>query len=181
MTEVVLIRRFNDPISSNYLDAASLDLGWCRKLYGVTPLVSFLALDGLRCACIFRAPDAEAVRNVVRAGKRSEPEGIWACTIHPGADHDGKADSVLGKGRLVVIERRFEAPVTFDEVQATQNDNIPHFKLHGVRSIRSYLSADRRRMVCLYEAPHADAVGHANRLSGLPFDRFWPAQLVSSE
>jgi len=182
MTEVVLIRRFDDPISADYLDAASIDLGWCRKLYGVTPLVSFLARDGRRCACIFGAPDAEAVRNVVRAGKRSEPEAIWACTVHLGAVEDGKGDPLATKETrtLVLVERSFEEPVTFDDLQATQNKCMSCFNLRDVRSIRSYLSADRHRMICLYQAPDADAVGQANRLADLPFDRLWPAKLISS-
>src|SRR3954468_579920 len=144
MTEVVLIRRFDDPISADYLDAASIDLGWCRKLYGVTPLVSFLARDGRRCACIFGAPDAEAVRSVVRAGNRSEPEGIWARTVHSGAHDDGKAAPLANKETrsLVVVERSFERPVTFDDVQANQNKCLPCFNLRDVRSIRSYLSTD---------------------------------------
>ena len=181
MTEVVLIRQFSEPISSDYLDAASIDLGWCRRLYGVNPLLSFLARDGLRCACVFSAPDAEAVRNVVRAGKRSEPEGIWACTIYPGAEDDGKCYPVAGKAMrtLVVVERSFETPVIFDDLQATDKNNIAQFRLRDVHFIRRYLSADRCRMVCLYQAPDADAVGDANRLAGMPFDRFWPAQVVS--
>ena len=80
---------------------------------------------------------------------------------------------------LVVVERSFETPAMFDDLQATDKNNIAKFRLRDVRFIRRYLSADRCRMVCLYQAPDADAVGDANRLAGMPFDRFWPAQAVS--
>src|SRR5215217_7735809 len=116
------------------------------------------------------------------SGKRSEPEAIWACTVHPGAVEDGKGDPLATKETrtLVLVERSFEEPVTFDDLQATQNKCMSCFNLRDVRSIRSYLSTDRHRMICLYQAPDADAVGQANRLADLPFDRLWPAKLISS-
>ena len=103
MSEIVLIREFDPPIDAGYLEAASVDLGWCRELYGVAPLLHFLARDGRRCACIFGAPDAEAVRNVLRAGNRSEPEGLWACTVHSADDDDGavtreECEEMFGNG-----------------------------------------------------------------------------------
>jgi len=181
MTEVVLIRRFDDPIGADYLHAAAAALGWCRSLHGVTPLLHFLARDGLRCACVFGAPDAEAVRNVIRAGKRSEPEGLWACTIHPGMDDDGSGDPVAHPAHaLVMVERTFAQPMVFEELRAVTNRNGACFQRHDVRFARSYFSADRRRMVCLYQAPDAEAVRQANRTAGLPFDRIWPARLVAA-
>jgi hypothetical protein len=180
MSDIVLIRRFDNPIGSDYLDAASVALGWCRNLYGVTPRLHFLAHDGLRCACIFGAPDAEAVRNVLRAGSRSEPEALWACTIRPGADDDGHGDPVAGHATraLVVVERSFEHPAVLDDLLALKDRNIPCFHLHDVRFARSYFSIDRRRTVCLYVAPDAESVRHANRLAGLPFDRVWSARAI---
>src|SRR5262245_29206006 len=89
MAEIMLIRRFEKPIVVDYLHEATIALGWCRKLYGVTPGIHFLAVDGRRCACIFDAPDAEAVRSVIRTGSRSEPEALWPCTVHPGVNDDG--------------------------------------------------------------------------------------------
>jgi hypothetical protein len=36
-------------------------------------------------------------------------------------------------------------------------------------------------MICLYQAPDAEAVRHANRMAGVPFDRVWPAQVLAPE
>ena len=178
MTEVVLIRRFENPIGADYLDAATTTLGWCRDLYGVTPRLHFLARDGQRCACIFGAPDAEAVRNVIRAGNRGEPEALWACTIHPGVGDDGRSDPGDAARTLVVVERSFDAPMRFDDLRPVEDRNIACLQLHDARFARSYFATDRRRMLCLYLAPDAEAVRRANRIAGLPFQRAWPAQVV---
>jgi hypothetical protein len=71
----------------------------------------------------------------------------------------------------VMVERSFEAPIEFDELQRCEEAAGACFELHEVRFIRSYLSADKRRMFCLYEAPDAEAVRIANQQGGLPFDR----------
>ena len=145
MTEIMLIRRFAAPVGADYLHQASTELAWCRSLYGVTPDLHFIARDGLRCACIFNAPDAEAVRSVIRAGKRSEPEDVWACTVHPGADDDGRRDPSHPTHALVLVERTFEQPVVFEEFFALGQQNIACFESHDVSFARSYFSADRRR------------------------------------
>ena len=36
-------------------------------------------------------------------------------------------------------------------------------------------------MICLFHAPDAEAVRHANRIAGAPFDRVWPAQVLAPE
>jgi hypothetical protein len=181
MTDIVLIRAFDQPIGADYLDAAAAALGWCRELYGVMAQLHFLAPDGLRCACIFAAPDAEAVRNVIRAGKRGEPDALWACTIHPAAGDDGRSDPGHATRALILVERTFEQPVVFDDLLAVGARNIACFDLHDVRHARSYFSTDRRRMICLYQAPDAEAVRKANRTAGLPFDRAWPARVLVPE
>jgi len=181
MTEIMLIRRFAAPVGADYLHQASTELAWCRSLYGVTPDLHFIARDGLRCACIFNAPDAEAVRSVIRAGKRSEPEDVWACTVHPGADDDGRRDPSHPTHALVLVERTVEEPVAFEEILAIGERNIACFESHDARFVRSYFSADRRRMICLYHAPDAEAVRYANRIAGAPYDRVWPAQVLAPE
>lgn len=42
--------------------------------------------------------------------------------------------------------------------------------MNGVNWLFSFLSADRRKTYCLYEAPNADAIREAARLAGLPAD-----------
>src|SRR5690606_15889182 len=46
---------------------------------------------------------------------------------------------------------------------------------HGVRYLGSLFSRDRRRMICLYHAPDAEAVRAVNCVSGVPAERVWTA------
>src|SRR2546423_15489435 len=47
---------------------------------------------------------------------------------------------------------------------------------YGARWMRSYLSSDRVRMVCEFEAPDAEAVRTSFRSAGVAFDRVWTAE-----
>lgn len=177
MSEIMQVRRFEEPIGADYLHQAMEALGWCRRLYGVSPGIHFLAMDGRQSACIFDAPDAEAVRNVIRAGGRSEPEAVWACTVHPGPNDDG-ANLPLERdprGTLVVVERLFERPSRPDELQA---DALLSDDPSDVRYVRSYLSNDRLRAISLYTAPNLELVREAYRIAGLKFDRIWVARAI---
>jgi hypothetical protein len=73
----------------------------------------------------------------------------------------------------VFVERTFEVPVEYDDLQRCEQAAGSCFELHKVRFIRSYLSSDKQRMLCLYEAPDAESVRMANRQGNLPFDRAW--------
>jgi len=67
-----------------------------------------------------------------------------------------------------VIERSFaeQLDLTGDDVKLIEAANADE----GVRWLFSFLSADRRRSYCLYEAPSADAVLAAARRAGIPAD-----------
>jgi hypothetical protein len=47
-----------------------------------------------------------------------------------------------------------------------------------VRFLRSYFSRDRRRMICLYDAPNAEAVRFAQEKAGVPFEVAWTSRVV---
>ncbi len=69
---------------------------------------------------------------------------------------------------VYVIERTFaeQLDLTSDDVQLIEDINVDE----GVRWIFSFLSADRRRSYCLYEAPSADAIIDAARRANIPAD-----------
>jgi hypothetical protein len=69
---------------------------------------------------------------------------------------------------LYVIERTFaeELELTGDEVRLIEEINADE----GVRWVFSFLSADRRRTYCLYEAPSPDAILAAARRANVPAD-----------
>ena len=47
--------------------------------------------------------------------------------------------------------------------------------LRDVRWIQSFESADRRRKICLFEGPDAEALRESLRSARVPFDRVWTA------
>jgi hypothetical protein len=69
---------------------------------------------------------------------------------------------------LYVIERRFaeELELSTDDVKLIEEINADE----GVRWVFSFLSADRRRTYCLYEAPSADAILAAAQRANVPAD-----------
>jgi len=69
---------------------------------------------------------------------------------------------------LYMIERTFadQLDLTTDDVQLIEEVNADE----GVRWLFSFLSADRRRTYCLYEAPSPDAILAAARKANVPAD-----------
>ncbi|MFZ0379405.1 MAG: DUF4242 domain-containing protein [Solirubrobacteraceae bacterium] len=69
---------------------------------------------------------------------------------------------------LYVIERTFaeQLELTGDDVKLIEEINADE----GVRWLFSFLSADRRRTYCLYEAPSPEAIRAAARRGDIPVD-----------
>ena len=67
-----------------------------------------------------------------------------------------------------LIERNFaeELEVTKDDIDRVQriNDEV------GVKWLFSFLSADKKKTYCLYEAPSADAIRQAAKRANIPAD-----------
>lgn len=81
----------------------------------------------------------------------------------------------------VIVERTFDPPLTPPELRATEERMAPCLDLYGVRWVRSYWSADRRRMVCEYDASDAESVRAVQREARASFDRVWTADLLEGE
>ena len=69
---------------------------------------------------------------------------------------------------LYMIERTFadQLDLSSDDVKLIDDVNADE----GVRWLFSFLSADRRRTYCLYEAPSPDAILAAARRNSIPAD-----------
>ncbi|MEL7974308.1 DUF4242 domain-containing protein [Isoptericola sp. F-RaC21] len=70
---------------------------------------------------------------------------------------------------LFIIEREYAERVdpylgAFDEINEINADE-------GIRWLYSFLSLDRRKSYCLYEAPSAEMILSAAAAAGLPADR----------
>jgi len=67
-----------------------------------------------------------------------------------------------------MIERQYAEDL---EVNAEAADHINRINAdEDVRWLHSFLSADRRKTYCLYEAPSSDAIRRAAARAGLPAD-----------
>lgn len=80
---------------------------------------------------------------------------------------------------LYVIERSFAEQIELDAdgVRQIEEANADE----GVRWLFSFLSADRRRSYCLYEAVTPDAIIAAARRAGLPADVVVEVDRVSAD
>jgi hypothetical protein len=69
---------------------------------------------------------------------------------------------------LYMIERTFadQLELSGDDVKLIEEINADE----GVRWLFSFLSADRRRTYCLYEAPSPEAIQAASRRGEIPVD-----------
>jgi hypothetical protein len=69
---------------------------------------------------------------------------------------------------LYIIERHFAERLDLDALDdegiRLVNDEV------GVRWVYSFLSADRKKSYCLYEAPSAEAIREAAARAGMPAD-----------
>jgi Protein of unknown function (DUF4242) len=86
---------------------------------------------------------------------------------------------------LYVIERSFadRLELTSDDVRLIDDINADE----GVSWLFSFISADKLRTYCLYEAPSPDAILEAARRANVPADeivevsKFVPAEMLAAE
>jgi len=74
---------------------------------------------------------------------------------------------------LVLVERRFDRPVRFEDIQALEIAGHSCLHLRNVRFLKSFFSRDCCRMLCLYEAPDAESVREAEHHAKVPFNSAW--------
>jgi hypothetical protein len=76
---------------------------------------------------------------------------------------------------ILIVEQSFEVPLTDEEHDRVAKRLNPCLDQHGARRMRSYLSVDRKRLLCEFEAADAEAVRASFRGADVPFDRVWTA------
>jgi hypothetical protein len=176
---VISERSFVEPISFADIGTMAERASWCFDLHHVGYRRSFLSLDGRRMVCHFEAPDAESVRNALR--QLDKPfERVWTASIHNPPQATIRVSPGSHEMARVVVERLFETPVDFEEIRAIEDRGARCRVQHRVRSLRTYFSADRRRMISFYAAPDAESVRLVQRQAGTPFERVWAATVYET-
>jgi len=174
MTDCFLERNFDQPIDTAAVLAMALDCFGCFSIHQVDWCMSMLASDGGRMVCWFRAPDLESSRIAMRQSN-VDCRVLWRGSVHdkPGLDEEESAAA------NVLVERRFDEPVTLAQIQAIEDAGIHCLETRDVHFVRTFFAADQRRMICLYRAPDAESVREAQRQAGVPFDVAWAFRVVS--
>ena len=81
----------------------------------------------------------------------------------------------------LIVERSFPQPVTEEALQAVMQRLEPCLVEYDVCCKGSFLSADRQRMICRFEAADAEAVRATNRAAEAPIDRVWVAGILGED
>ena len=82
---------------------------------------------------------------------------------------------------VLVLEQSFDVPITAEALNDAAKRVDRCLEAHGARWMRSYLSKDRKRIICEFEAPDAEAVRNSYRSAGLNFDDCWVADVYARE
>lgn len=81
----------------------------------------------------------------------------------------------------MVVEQTFEKPITNEEMNAMARRVDPCLEAHGATWVRSYVSSDRKRVICELEAADAEKVRESYRSAGVQFERVWSAEVFSRD
>lgn len=168
MTELVLERSFDPALTRHDVIELARRSGWCFEQYRVDWLGSLLSVDGRSMVCRFNARDAESIRQCLTTID-TDMRNLWEGTAHE-VDEPAEAN--------VIVERSFAEPAELDQVQAQENASQWCLDARNVRFVRTFFSVDRRRMLCLYNAPDAESVKAAQLQAKMPLDRVWSFQEI---
>ena len=78
----------------------------------------------------------------------------------------------------IVVERSFDAPHTEADMMLVKGRMQPCLAAYQVSWKRTVVSADRKRVVCEYEAPDTDTVRRIQHEAGAQFDRIWLGEVI---
>jgi hypothetical protein len=171
MNDMFLERRFDPPVSPQHVVQQAKESGWCFETYKVEWNGSMLSVDGRNMLCWFTAADAESIRQALtRAG--ADTQRLWSGTVHEAPEPSDPN---------VIVERRFDAPVAIEALQAIEDEHRWCLDTYNVKFARTFFSTDRRSMLCLYSGPDAEAVRAAQREAGMPVERVWAYRRIGVE
>ena len=78
----------------------------------------------------------------------------------------------------IVVERSFDTPQSDADMKLVADRERPCLAAYQATWKRSLLSADRKRMVCEYEAADAETMRRIEHEAGARFDRIWVGDVI---
>lgn len=152
------------------LDLAA-EAGGCFDLHRVVWTLSFLASDGGRMLCWYRAPDAESARLALKE-LGSDLNAVWS----------GRVIGKLSPDDEAVSRFNALAEISFDEpLPGGEQDLLQRLRLASRRdtpAVAGFLSSDRRRMVGLLQARDTGTARAALMAAALPVECVWPCTVI---
>lgn len=169
MVRVVVERLFEQPQTFAALQAKEDAAQSCLTAWRVRFLYSYLSRDGLRMVCLYKAPDAEAVR---QAQKTADLPYTHVYTCQGVVDEQPERPA----GYSLVVAQRALPGLSRAEVEVLAQDAAGCMQRMRLVHFGAFLSLDGSRMVCVYYTPDLDSVRRANREASLPYEQLWLAE-----
>jgi len=169
---VIVERRFETPVELAAIQAIETAWPGCLETHRVRFIKSYFGHDRTQMVCLYEAPDAESVRAAQRQAGMPH-ESVWPCEFkawHP-------VPQPPDRRQLVMLERRFAAAASFEDLERTERQGSWCLETHDVTHLESYLSEDRCKAVCSFLAPDAETLRHVGRTLRLPHESIWPATI----
>ena len=81
----------------------------------------------------------------------------------------------------IIVEHTFETPISDEALGVSARRIDACLAAYGASWVRSYVSLDRKRMICEFEAPDAEAVRVSYRNADQKFERVWTANAFARD
>jgi len=176
MTDVLVERFWEKGLSGEDLRSIFESSAGCLAAHRCEWQGSLLSTDRHDLFCHFTGPDAESVR--IALHEAGSPRGrVWPCTVH---DAPGFTDQGLMQANAIV-SRSFDQPVVLADIQAIEDAGAGCLETHRVRFVRTFFAKDRKRMLCVYQAPDAESVRIAQREARMPVERVWAVSRLQAQ
>lgn len=78
----------------------------------------------------------------------------------------------------IVVEVEWPEPLSDEQLEDEDSDLMRCVGERGGRWMRSFVSSDRQRTICLFDAPDAESMREAYRRGGVPHAKVWSAETV---
>lgn len=79
---------------------------------------------------------------------------------------------------LVIVERHFDQPFTEEQGATMIRRFGPCLSVRRITRLQSFISKDRLRTLCIYEAPDASSVRDVHDREGIPYVRIWSVDML---
>jgi hypothetical protein len=80
----------------------------------------------------------------------------------------------------LIVESNYDPPLTDEGLIALYERMTPCLDVRGIHKLRSWVSDDRRRILCEYRAADAESVREAYRSGSADYSNMWKATLFET-